>query len=126
MAAISFRQSFLGKSGVAGALRRCYTLLDYQGSRVFTVTTVYVTRATTWTRHHLKLRSVATTSGGLGPLSLGASRASANGQEIALRQLCRWSLLRWSNEQGLARGWVARDRRCCMSVNQKGHRLDAA
>ena len=71
------------ESGVAGGLYGG-VIPCYQGSRVFVVTTGYVTGATTWTRHKA---STCGYEGGLGPLPLGASRASANEEEIALRQL---------------------------------------
>ena len=76
------RRVFSVNKGWLGALRRCYTLLEYQGSRVLTVTTGYVTRATTWTRHKAS-KCGCNERGGWGLLPRSFSR-----QRIALRQLC--------------------------------------
>ena len=65
----------------------------------------------------IRLRRVAT-SGGLGPLSLGASRASANEREIALRQLYNAGEASYAcpMSKDFGRGWVALDRRFCRDV----------
>ena len=73
MAAISFRQSFLGESGVAGGLYGGVIPRYPAGS----LPSLQATSLEQQLGRDIRLRRVATI-GGLGPLSLGASRASAN------------------------------------------------